>query len=161
MTKDNVDYLIKELGDAMELPDPAFDEDGFVCILTEDGIALNIDHYEDQECLVMYTTVGEIPEEHRLALYDEMLKANFMWQDTFGATLCVSPTGEHALLMISIPTGDLDLPQLVNIYNNIGRLTWAWSDRFRAITGEDGANDEDEAPDADPDAPPPLPSRLA
>ena len=160
MTKENVERLIAELGEAMEVPDLALDEDGFVCLYGEDGVVLNIDHYEDQDCLVMYTTVGEIPEEHRLALYDEMLKANFMWQDTLGATLCVSPTGEHALLMISITTGDLDLPQFLNVYNTIGRLTWAWSDRIRAITGEDAATAA-EAPAGDPAASPPPPSRLA
>ena len=78
MTRGEATCLIRELGKVIALPDMAFDEHGFVCLLTEEGIAPTIDLYEDQECLVMQTTVGEIPEGLRLTLYDEMLKTGFM-----------------------------------------------------------------------------------
>ncbi len=165
MDEQNLNRLIGDLGKDIGIPDLALDEDGFVCIINEDGVVVNIDHFDDQDSLVIYTTIGEIVEDRRLEIYDEMLKANFMWKDTLGATLCVSPDGKHALLMASFTVGDLDLPQLLNMYKYIYEMTWAWAGRFRAVAGEDlpeRAVEGDEAQTGD-DAgqTPPTPSQLA
>lgn len=147
MTKENVDQLIVEFGDAIGVEDLRFDETGYVALITEDGMVLNLDHMDDQDCLVMSSTVGEITDEFRYELYDEMLKANFLWSETLGATLCVSPEGGHALLMTSITTGDLDLPKLQNVHEVFVHLTRAWTERINEITGAVEAEDEAEPAD--------------
>ncbi|MEM9099535.1 MAG: type III secretion system chaperone [Pseudomonadota bacterium] len=151
-----IDELMAKLGAEIGFPDLAFDETGYVAIINEDGTVLNFDHYPDQTAIVVYSTVAELKDETRFDIYEEMLMANFMWKETCGATLSVSPTTEHALLMASLPTEGLDLPTLIRFYENVHRLTWAFSDRFKSIAGEDDAA----AVSTDPsDAP--LPSSFA
>lgn len=167
MNRKDVNRLVEDLGAGLNIPDLALDEDGFVCIINEDGVVVNIDHFEKQDSLVIYTTIGEIVEKRRLQIYDEMLKANFMWKDTLGATLCVSPDGQHALLMASFTVGDLDLPKLLNMYKNIYELTWAWAGRFRAVAGEDlperadGSGEAEPRDDVGQTSSMPIPSQLA
>jgi hypothetical protein len=159
MSKEVVDRLIAEFGNELDLPDLALDEDGFVAIINDDGLVLNIDYYEEQETMVFYTTIGEIPDDRRLELYDEMLKANFAWQDTEGATLCVNPVGTHALLMASVTLDGLDPSVLMTIFNHLGELTVAWAHRLRAITGVD--DETAETADAEPAPAMADPSRFA
>ncbi|MEZ5582385.1 MAG: type III secretion system chaperone [Candidatus Competibacteraceae bacterium] len=77
MSKSHMHHLINDLGDAIGLPELALDEKDFACIVSEDGVVLNLDYFEDEDTLVLYTTVGEIPDDKRLELYQEMLRANF------------------------------------------------------------------------------------
>ncbi|NJN48094.1 MAG: type III secretion system chaperone [Candidatus Competibacteraceae bacterium] len=136
MSKSHMQHLTDELGDAIGLPDLALDEKDFVCIVSEDGVVLNLDYFEDEDTLVMYTTVGEIPDDKRLKLYQEMLRANFFWETTAGATLCLDPEIDLALLMANVTVADMSLPQLMNILDHFTKLAWAWSDRIRALIGE-------------------------
>jgi Tir chaperone protein (CesT) family len=137
MNRDALQSLFAGLGETIGLPELKLDDDGYLCIIDDDGVVLNIDHFEDQDCLVLTSTAAEIADEKRLEVYDEMLKANFLWKETAGTTLCVDPSGRNAMLAVSITAGDLDLPKLINVVGHMHALTWAWSERIRAITGED------------------------
>ena len=132
----HIDYLLKELGETIGLPELSLDDKRYVCIVSDDGVVLNLDYFEDEDTLVMYTTVGEIPEDKRLELYEEMLKANFFWENTAGATLCLDPEVNLALLMANVTVADMDMPKLMQVLDHFTRLTWAWSDRIRAIAGQ-------------------------
>ena len=166
MDRAQVNRLIAEMGEEIDLPDLALDDDGYVCIVNENGVVVNIDHFEAQDLLVMYTTIGEIVEERRFEVYDEMLKANFLWRDTMGMTLAVSPDGAHALLMANFTVADLDITQLLNMYATVCEMTWSWAMRFRAISGEDVPDDAGldagDGPEDGPDDPPaPFPNQFA
>lgn len=139
MPKENMHHLIKELGQELGLPDMEMDDKDFVCIFAEDGVVLNLDYYEDEDVLVLYTTVGEINNENnRLRIYEEMLRGNFVWESTAGATLCIDPSAKLALMMTNVTVGDLDLPKLMNVLNHFTRLAWVWSDRIRDLTEQEG-----------------------
>lgn len=144
MSRQTIDDLMAEFGESIEISDLALDEDGFVCVVTEIGISLNIEHLEEDDSLLMHATVGEIPDEQRFVVYEEMLKANFLWRDTMGATLSVTPDGQHAMLMISVTTGDLDVPKLINVFECATGLAYVWSVRFRQMIGEIDVIDHDE-----------------
>ena len=155
MSKSRIQQLIQELGATIGLSELELDEKDFVCIVSEDGVVLNLDYFEDEDTLVMYTTVGEIPDDKRLQLYEEMLRANFFWETTAGATLCLDPEVNLALLMANITVGDMDLPQLTNVLEHFTKLSWAWSDRIRALTDEDNtakSSAESSTSTAQPDA---------
>lgn len=142
MSKENMHHLIEELGQELGLPDMEMDDQDFVCIFTDDGVVLNLDYHEDEDVLVLYTTVGEIPNDNkRLQLYEEMLRGNFAWESTAGATLCIDPSAKLALMMVNITVGDLDLPKLMKVLNHFTRLAWVWSDRIRELTDQDGQAD--------------------
>ncbi|MEM9044408.1 MAG: type III secretion system chaperone [Pseudomonadota bacterium] len=160
MAREDIGDLIAKLGAEIGFPDLALDEGGFVAIVNDDTTVLNIDYYEEEQAIVMYATVAELTDETRFDIYEEMLMANFMWKETLGATLCISPTTEHALLMASIETDDLDYQTFSKFYQNVHRLTWAFSDRFKKIAGDESADEERvEDPASHPTAP--LPSSFA
>ncbi len=158
MSKENMHHLIDELGQKLGLPDMQMDDNDFVCIFTDDGVVLNLDYHEDENILVIYTTVGEIADDKRLQLYEEMLRGNFVWQSTAGATMCIDPSAKLAMMMANVTVGDLDLPKLLNVLNHFTRLAWVWSDRIRELSGH-------EAPAQQPQhsAPPDMfdPTRMA
>ena len=151
-----MDRLIRDFGNSYDLADLELDDRGYVCIVSEDGVVLNIDYFEEDEALVFYTTVGEIEDGHRLTLYEEMLKANFFWENTAGATLCIDPNATLALLTASITVTDLDLPKMLIVMDHFTRLTWAWSDRIREITGEATSLGDAAGQDREPGAPGPA-----
>ncbi|MEE4377567.1 MAG: type III secretion system chaperone [Candidatus Competibacteraceae bacterium] len=158
MSKENIHQLVKDLGREMDLPDMTMDENDFVCIFTNDGVVLNLDYHEDEDVLVMYSTVGDVPDDQRLQLYQELLQANFFWESTAGATMCVDHTAERVMLMANITVGDLDLPKLMTVLDHFIRLSWAWSDRIRELTGQEAKTE----PPKDDSSPGMLdPSRLA
>ena len=134
MTRVAVDAVIREFGAAYGTPDMALDDEDFVCFTTQEGVLINVDYFEADDCLVMYTTIGEVFDETRLLLYDELLKANFFWDLTGGATLCITPDGAHALLTSSVMADNLDVTTLTNVFQHMNQLTFAWAARMREIT---------------------------
>ena len=134
MNRDVVDGIIRDFGATFGNSELMLDEDDFVCFTTAGGVLINIDYFEDSESLVLYTTIGEIFDATRLSVYDELLKANFFWELSGGATLSVNPAGTHALLTASIMAVDLDVLKLTNVIEHMNQLTYAWAARMREIT---------------------------
>ena len=136
MPRETVKHLIRELGEAIEAPGLELDEDDYVCIVNQDGFVLNIDYFEDEDTLVFYSTLADIPEAHRLTLYEAMLRANFQWRDTAGATICLDPELDLALLMASITAADLDASRLLTVIGHFTGLSMAWTARILELSGE-------------------------
>lgn len=149
MSRTAIDSIIQEFGTSVGAPDMAFDEDGYLAFTSAEGVLLNVDYFEADESLVVYTTIGEIFDDFRFQLYDEMLKANLFWELTLGATLCVDPEGTHALLTASVATTDLDLPKLTNVFEHVNRLALIWAERLRKVAAESDAGTDDAVPPAD------------
>jgi len=141
MPRDVMSAIIQEFGASVGVPDMAFDENGYFAFTSPDGVLVNVDYFEEDESLVLYTTIGELFDDFRFAFYDEMLKANMFWELTLGATLCVNPEGSHALLTASVPARDLDVPRLTNLFNHINRLTLIWAERLRRVAAGDDADE--------------------
>lgn len=143
MNRDVVDGIIRDFGMAVDNPELSLDDDSFVCFTTADGVLINIDYFEGSESLVLYTTIGEIFEMTKLAVYDELLKANFFWELSGGATLAVSPEGGHAVLTASVTARDLDVSKLTEVIKHVNQLTFAWAARISDITKACLAGDYD------------------
>jgi len=142
MPRDTMNALMQDFGNSVGVPDMAFDEEDYLAFTSAEGVLVNVDYFENDETLVLYTTIGELFDDFRFQFYDEMLKANLFWELTLGATLCVNPEGSHALLTASVSTGDLDVPKLTNLFSHVNRLTLVWGERLRQVAaGEDAASD--------------------
>ena len=149
MPREIMNTLIQDFGATVGVPDMTFDDDDYLAFTSPEGVLVNVDYFEKDESLVLYTTIGALFDDFRFAFYDEMLKANLYWELTLGATLCVSPDGEHALLTASVSTGDLDTIKLSNLFQHVNRLTLAWAERLRTVAAEA----EGDQPAADSPAP--------
>jgi Tir chaperone protein (CesT) family len=146
MSRDTMNALIQEFGATVGATEMAFDEDDYLAFTSAEGVLVNVDYFEQDETLVLYTTIGELSDDFRFEFYDEMLKANLFWELTLGATLCVSPDGNHALLTACVSTADLDVVQLTNFFQHVNRLTLIWADRLRQIAAGEGDAEAPPAP---------------
>jgi len=134
--------LIADLARELDLPELALDEQDYVCVQIEDGVVVNIDYFEEGDVLSLYTTVGEAPAEQRRPILQRMLESNFAWQGTAGATLCLDPSEELALLTGSMPLGDMDLPALKQLLADFCQLAWMWSERLQQLAADAPASIE-------------------
>lgn len=154
MTDRPIDIVLRDFGAAIGVPEMKLDERDYLAITTGEGFGLNFDYFDEDSALVVYTTAGDIPEEHRVDLYEEMLKANLFWNTTGGATLCIDPEGESALVTAHIRTNGLDAPTLVNFVTNLCRVAAMWNARLRELVEEfetaDGPDDTSDGPGATP-----------
>lgn len=135
MPRENAVKLIRELGAAAGVPDLDLSDD-YAAFANEDDFVLNMDYVEDEDVLVFSSAVGFVPEGNRLALYQEMLKANFLWHETAGATLSLDPNGELAMLIASVGVAELTLEQFQNTVSHFTGLSMAWAVRIADLTGE-------------------------
>jgi hypothetical protein len=133
MDRAHVEALVGEFGDAKGIADLALDDDDFVSLADEGDRAVNLEYFEEDGCLVLFTNVGEVPEERRFVLYEDLLKANFFWQLSGGATLALNPAGTRVMLVASIPVEVLDVPKLVLVFDHVATLAWGWASRIEAI----------------------------
>ncbi|MEM7529316.1 MAG: type III secretion system chaperone [Pseudomonadota bacterium] len=155
MTLEEVNIVFGEFGAAIELPDLRLDETGYASILTEKETVFTFEHVEEEGALVIYTSIAAIVPERREMLFEEMLRANFFWRETLGATLAISPDGRFALLMTSLPVANLTVETLTRVYLNIAQLTEAWYARIEEIF-DGAALPETEEPESDRGGPEPA-----
>lgn len=163
MNREQVNVLISELGQALDAGNLKLDERGFASLIGGDGVVINFDHVEDAGVLLFHATIGEIVEDRRLEIYDEMLKGNFVWDDTLGSKLSVTPDGRHAVIMVEIDVEGVESTTLLDAFRSMHKLTWAWVERFRFVADEDLPDHEaaDDDPVDDPASTIPFPSQLA
>ena len=78
--------LLKELGEAVRIPDLAADETGYAG-LDIDGMLVQLQLNPHTGIVTLFTQLGKVPDEHRAAVNERLLDANLFWQGTRGATI--------------------------------------------------------------------------
>jgi hypothetical protein len=161
MAERAIDLLIKDFGAAIGVPDMVLDDQDFCVIgIGENAeLVVNFDYYQDDDSLVLYTTLGEIPDDLRYELYEELLRANFFWEVTGGMTLSINPDATHALLCTSIPADGLDAQDLTALIRRIADISAKWSARVAEIAAEDDRLDT--GPETETGGRPPQPPQFA
>jgi len=93
--------LIRNFGAEIGIADLALDEDGF-CSLTFDGkVTANLQLAQGGDTLVLFADLGPASAE----LYESLLRANFFWQATQGATLSVTGDEPRAVIAVQLSWG--------------------------------------------------------
>ena len=109
--------LIREFGAAVGLEDMAFD-DQQRCNIMFDDVPVSLELSGGEDSLYIYSVLGPEPAEGAKALYEELLKANYAFAQTGGATLALDPAGGGIVLMREEPVDALRLPQLEALIEN-------------------------------------------
>lgn len=125
--------LLRALGERLGLPGLAFDEASRTCALAFDRrltVRLALD--EPAGALVMFAVLGEPPAAARAALCEAMLRGNYLWRATAGATLSLDPEDGSALLARASPLAGLDAAALEAALTAFVNVAFAWADRLRA-----------------------------
>ena len=123
----------RELGvDGFEL-----NEDGYAALVTDSTVVLNFDFYEEEQKLVVMSTVAVIDEKNRVAIYEEMLQGAFFWGENRGVTMALSPDGYHAVTLYAIDAEDMTVQRLLAVHEMMCEHSWAWAMRIANATGRE------------------------
>ena len=117
MSESALRSLIGEFGKAVGLDELAFD-DQQRCNLMFDDVPVSFELGSGEDSLYIYSVLGAEAEEGAEALYSDLLKANYAFAQTGGATLALDPAGGGIVLMREEPLETLRLPRLESLVEN-------------------------------------------
>ncbi len=144
MSNTIIDDLLRQVATWLGKDDGtlALDSDNQVLVeVGEVGQAVALDYHEDEGRLVLSCIITSPPESGEAALWEAMLRANFLWQDTYGATLCLSPSGELPVLQHRVDLNILGGPELIGLIEGMANLALQLSDELTEAAAEIGADD--------------------
>lgn len=96
--KKEVNSLLEKLGASLGLQDLSLDENNHCILLFDDKVILNMELDENNELLVVYSYLGEVPFEGRENIFETLLESNFFWRNTQGATLGIDKHTQTVVL---------------------------------------------------------------
>lgn len=106
--------LIDEFGTAVGIEGLTFDEEQR-CNLMFDDVAVSLEVGVGESSLYIYSVLGPEPVEDAEERFAELLKANYAFAQTGGATLALDPAGGGIVLMREEPLETLRLPRLESV----------------------------------------------
>ena len=149
---DEVGLILKKLGESNGL-EMSLDENGACTLELSDGRVMLIQERADLGELDFVATLGPVPEEKRSAVFEDLLAANFYWNETFGATISWNADLEEAVIMYPLNLADATPESVETIFSRFLELQSDWADRLAGLVsdaqddgdeeGEDGENDAD------------------
>ncbi len=83
---DHINRLLTDFGNALGLDGLSLDDSGYCC-LSFDDVLLNIESVGESSLLLLYSTLGALPEDAGREVYSRLLAANYFFQGTAGATI--------------------------------------------------------------------------
>lgn len=134
--KEEVNGLLERLGASLGLQDLSLDENNHCILLFDDKVILNLELDEDNELLVVYSYLGEVPFEGRENIFETLLESNFFWRNTQGATLGIDKHTQTVVLAypMELPLKNRDIfEERLAVFVDI---TEQWIDRLGAMSQE-------------------------
>lgn len=122
--------LLTEFGAMVGIPDLAPDAE-HRCNLMFDDVALSFELGADDESLCIYSLIGSLPEGDREAAHAALLGANYAFQGTRGATLCIEPQTGGVVLLRAEPLETLRLSRLAALVEDFVNTAELWATRVK------------------------------
>jgi hypothetical protein len=117
--------LLRELGEAVHIPDLAADETGYAS-LDIDGTLVQLQLNPHTGIVTLFTRLGKVPDQHRAAVNERLLDANLFWQGTRGATIGADIESHEIVIEKEAESAHLDGPGLTALVDNFQRAVEAW-----------------------------------
>ena len=117
--------LLKELGEAVRIPDLAADETGYAG-LDISGMLVHFQLNPHTGIVTVFTQLGKVPDEHRAAVNEWLLDANLFWQGTRGATIGADIENHEIVIEKQVDSAHLDGADLVAFVDSFQRTAEAW-----------------------------------
>jgi hypothetical protein len=140
-----VNELISRLGAEIGLKDLALNEEHMARLQFDNRLIVDLEYEQETQCLYLCAVLGEIPEEKRKEVFEQLLIGNLFCRQTRGAVLAVSPMDQEILLVRSFPTAKSDYRDFTDALENFVAAVDDWTDRLAA---EDGASSSESAENA-------------
>jgi hypothetical protein len=129
MVRDQMQLLLKELGNTVGVPELEFDTNGY-CVVYLDEIPINMELGEEDESLFFYTHVGEVPGDGKPEFYEMLLDANWFYKGTAGGTLGIDKDSSVVSIIYRASTAELDTEKFQKIIENFANLSENWMTRI-------------------------------
>ena len=117
--------LIRSFGADVGIADLAPGPEG-ICTLNIDDMKVSFMEVPENNQLVTWATVGELPPEGRERLYRALIEAMFMGQATGGAVFSIQPNTEKLQLHRVDPLQLTDLASFKTMLENFANLLEQW-----------------------------------
>lgn len=150
MSLDLLKSLVKELGQVIQLPDLAPDEDGYCCLSFDEKITVHIQLDKDTNNLTFFTEIGQIEDVHKLDIYEQLLEANVFWLGTHGATLGVNTSTMMANLGYQEPIQSLDFQRFQQLLEGFVNTAESWIDKLPELHMNASSKSQGSGPEASP-----------
>lgn len=130
-----ISTLLEEAGALLEPAVIAFDpEDGTWTVGFENGGAIAIVCAKALDELVFIVPLGSVPPEAAAQVYEWLLRASYLWQETGGVQAAIDDRGDAVLIYRRARSG-LDAGRLAGLLANLHAQRDAWQAIIRAPEG--------------------------
>lgn len=146
---DHAQQIIQEMGAAIGIPEMALDAEGFCSLSFDDRIDLGLQYNPNNDSLILFSDIGDIPVDRMTDVYRHMLRANRFWQGTGGATLSVDEDNAAAIAQQE-PCEGLTAVKLQGLIERFVDAAEEWAEFIGEWASEAGSTP---SPDAPPDGP--------
>lgn len=99
--------LIQSLGRKAGIADLDFDDEGLLVFDIDGSQSLALGFEAEREAISIYAPIRGSDGKRREGLLESLLAANFMWQETQGATLALDKATDHVVLHQRLPLAKL------------------------------------------------------
>lgn len=135
MSMETAVSVLAQFGESIGIPGLVFDEKNACCLVFDADILVNIGVEERNGRLVLFSYLGDLPQESRARQCAAMLEGNFFWQGTSGATLCLEAASRSALLMQPVLLKGLNASLFHDTVETFVNTAEHWIGRLRVLTG--------------------------
>ena len=144
---DQIQQLILELGPTTDEIDEVQEEGSAAWTIFFADSSVGIDYVEEQDKLVLSSSVGRLPEGDREKSYQFLLFYNNAWDQTGGVKMALESEDGDVLMMLDLNASLMDLNTLRDILIRFAEKSVAW--RTAVTSGLQGGA-ADNMPQVDP-----------
>lgn len=134
--RESLQKLLNEFARDIGLSELTLDPNGLSTLLFDDTLMLHLQLNEMTGKLMLFSTIGMIPEQGREAFYADMLQANLFWQQTGGATLALEKSTQAAVLVYEYSLAGLDQAGFQGLIKQFIDVVEDWQGRLHAASTE-------------------------
>ncbi len=120
--------VIEEFGAVLGIPNAGLDTYGSWSFVADEFI-IRIQIHADDNALECSTLLGEIPSPTE-ELYETILSANFLFRETYGATIGINRNHRLATLAHRISPDGLNTPRFTQLMENFINVAALWKDHM-------------------------------
>ncbi len=116
-------------------------DSGGACGLVFDDLPVTLQYLEADQCILLYCTVGAVPDgdAERLAFYSRLLRANFFFRETAGATLAADESTKLVALQQAFPLQALDETGFLSLLERYLNMAEHWRRACASLSSLDGS----------------------
>jgi hypothetical protein len=133
-----LDSLLSQLGQICGLPLLSVDDDAHASLVFNQSVTI---HFQARpHDILLYSCPGSLPEQNSLAIMRRLLRANFLWGDTGGATFSLTPDWD-VMLAQTLSVYHLDLTAFQEHFTAFARVSAKWRELIESAGDEAGADE--------------------